>query len=111
MPTENKDFIVIYEAPVIEKPEFRLYYDEKGNVLSYTTDKLEGNYIVIDAATFAEGRPDVIVLDNKITKKSLTTISSKYVPSDNPEVICHKDDISIITNKKGKGWVIKFYEL
>ena len=39
---------VIWEAPPIIKPEFRLYYDERGNVLFYTCEKPAGNYVIID---------------------------------------------------------------
>ena len=28
--------------------EYRLYYDSKGCIISYTCEKLAGNYIVID---------------------------------------------------------------
>jgi hypothetical protein len=58
---------VIWESPPIIKPEFRLYYDERGCVLFYTCEKPEGNYIVIDSNTYAQGRPDVRVVDGKIT--------------------------------------------
>ena len=30
---ENPDIIVLFEAPKIIPPEFRLYYDERGDVL------------------------------------------------------------------------------
>ena len=48
---ENQEYIIIWEAPKIEPPEFRLYYDDKGSVITYTCDKIPGNYIVIDAKT------------------------------------------------------------
>ena len=57
------EVITIWESPKVDKPEFRLYYDDKGYVITYTCEKLEGNYIVIDALAFAEARPDVRVVN------------------------------------------------
>lgn len=112
---EEEDYILIWEAPKIEKPEFRLYYDDKGKVVTYTCDKLEGNYIVIDAQTYAEGRPDVRVLDGKIVRISNNAVVSKLVPS-NEGQLCAKDDLSIIITTKDKNiekqyWKLKTYEL
>jgi hypothetical protein len=45
----SDDVVIVWEAPKIIAPEFRLYYDDKGNVICYSCEKLEGNYIVIDA--------------------------------------------------------------
>ena len=62
-PTENEEYITVWEAPKIEAPEFRLYYKKDGSVDFYTCDNPEGNYIVIDAGVFAEARPDIKVID------------------------------------------------
>ena len=77
----DEEYILIWEAPKIEKPEFRLYYDDKGKVVTYTCEKLEGNYLLIDAQTYAEGRPDVRVLDGKIIRISANAVVSKLVPN------------------------------
>ena len=112
---ENNEYVIIWEAPKIEKPEFRLYYDDNGKVICYTCEKLLGNYIVIDAATFSESRPDVRVIDGKLIKTSEIQVISKLVPSiNNPSIYCHEDDIAIIVNpdcKQKKGWKYKTYEL
>ena len=42
------DFVIIFEAPKIVPPEFRLYYDDTGRVICYTCEKLPGKYIVIE---------------------------------------------------------------
>ncbi len=115
MNNEQEDYILIWEAPKIEKPEFRLYYDEKGHVISYTCEKPPGNYIVIDATTYAEGRPDVRVLDGKLVKISNNAVVSKLVPDKKEGQTCTKDDISIIVTGKEKvkkqKWKLKTYEL
>lgn len=111
----EEDFILIWEAPKIEKPEFRLYYDEQGKVVCYTCEKIEGNYIVIDAQTFAESRPDVRVIDGRISTVNPAFIVTKLMPDIKEGITCAYDDVSvIITNKtsiKTQKWKLRTYEL
>lgn len=108
------EHVIIWEAPPIIKPEFRLYYDDKGNVLFYTCEKPEGNFIVIDALTFAEGRPDVRVVDGKISNAKPGSIVSKLIPHEDG-TLCAEEDISIVVNNTYKGkkkkWKLTTYEL
>ena len=110
-----EDFVIIWEAPPIVKPEFRLYYDEKGKVLFYTSEKPEGNYIVIDALTYAEGRPDLRVVDGRISTVNQGSVVSKLVPDKSEGVECSVEDVSIIVPKKCKvkkiKWKLQTYEL
>jgi len=110
---DNQDYIIIFEAPKIEKPEFRLYYDKQGKVVCYTCEKLEGNFIIIDALTFAEARPDVRVVDGKITKVQ-AAIVSKLMPGTIGQR-CAREDISIIVDDmytgKTRNWEMTTYEL
>jgi hypothetical protein len=114
MTDENEEYILIWEAPKIEKPEFRVYYDDKGYVVCYTCEKLEGNYIVIDALTYAEARPDVRVLDGKLIRVSSNTVVSKLVPS-NEGMLCAKEDVSLLVHDidsvETQTWKLKTYEL
>lgn len=111
MSNENEEYVITWEAPVIEKPEFRLYYDDKGNVVCYTCEKLEGNYIIIDNLTFAEARPDVRVVDGKVVRISTTAVISKYEPDEDQGVMCELDDISVVTDMGGKYWNLKTVSL
>ena len=106
----EEEYTIVWEAPVIEKPEFRLYYDDKGFPICYTCEKLEGNYIVVDALTFAEARPDVRVADGRVVRASSGAVVSRLYPSDTG-ILCEVEDISIITSKAGKYWKLKTYEL
>ena len=110
-----EDFVIIWEAPPIVKPEFRLYYDEKGKILFYTSEKPEGNYIVIDALTYAEGRPDLRVVDGRISTVNQGSVVSKLVPDKSEGVECSVEDVSIIVPKKCKvkkiKWKLQTYEL
>lgn len=114
MTTENEEYIVIWEAPVIVPPEFRLYYDDKGKVVCYTCEKLEGNYIVIDARTYAESRPDLRIIDGKISTVQPSAVVYKLMPGD-VGIECAVEDISIIPDSDYKGktqkWKLNIYEL
>ena len=91
--------------------EFRLYYDDNGDVLFYTCDKPEGKFIVIDSQTYAECRHDIKIIDGKIFKKSDGIIIHKLVPSDNG-IKCSKHDINIIVDDsiEHTTWNTKTYE-
>ena len=93
----NEEYTLIWDAPVIEAPEFRLYYKKDGTVDFYTCDKPEGDYIVIDALAFAESRPDIKVVNSRIAKVRPHAIVQKLKPSDKGQ-LTSIDDISIITN-------------
>ena len=73
--------VIIFEAPKIVPPEFRLYYDDTGRVICYTCEKIPGKYIVIDKNTFAEARPDIRVVDGKVSKAHQKAVISKLVKS------------------------------
>ena len=105
--------VIIWEAPPIIKPEFRLYYDDRGNVLFYTCEKPEGNYVVIDSDTYAQGRPDVKVVDGKVAGQITGSIVSKLV-QDNEGTLCASEDLSIVVDSSYDNitkWKLKTYEL
>ena len=108
------DTVIIWEAPTIVRPEFRLYYDDTGHVLFYTCEKPDGNFIVIDASTFAQGRPDVRVIDGKISTVSRGSIVSILVPGSSGTG-CAFDDLSVIVDSAYTGmiisWELQTYEL
>jgi hypothetical protein len=103
---ESEEYVIVWEAPVIEKPEFRLYYDDQGHVLLYTCEKLPGNYITVDTMTFAEARPDVRVVDGKIVKKHGGSVISRLY-KDIEGVLTESEDVSIITDIPGQYWKLK----
>lgn len=111
MPEQEE--ILIWEPPPLQKPEFRLYYDDAGKVLFYSCEKPEGNFIVIDAATYAAGRPDVRVIDGKISTVVPSLVVSKLMPGDEG-ISCADEDVSILVNdsyNKKKKWKLTVYEL
>ena len=92
--------------------EFRLYYDDTGNILCYTCDKLEGNFLVIDAQTYAECRFDLKVLDGQLVNLN-KLVAFKLVPS-TEGTKCAIEDNAIVVNDDYTGpstsWKLKIYE-
>ena len=108
----NDDVVIVWEAPKIIPPEFRLYYDDKGNVVCYSCEKLEGQYIIIDALTYAIARPDVKIIDGKISTVAPDAVVYKLMPSDDGTA-CAMEDISIISDGliETTKWKLRIYEL
>ena len=108
--SDEEEYVIVWEAPEIVKPEFRLYYDKRGSVLFYTCEKPEGDYIVIDALTFAEARPDIRVVDGIIVRAGASTLSSR-LHLDTDGTLCEIEDISIIAPSDGQYWKLKTVSL
>lgn len=106
----DEEYVIVWEAPELVKPEFRLYYDSRGSVLFYTCEKPDGDYIVIDALTYAESRPDIKVVDGKIVRGGASTISSR-LHLDSEGTLCEVEDVSIITEASGQYWKLKTVSL
>ena len=113
MNTED-DYVIIWEAPKIETPEFRLYYDDNGKVIGYCGDKsMTGNYVVIDKQTFLEGRMDLRIIDGEISTATPNAVVYKLMPS-TEGTRCYKNDVSIIIEDdtiETIKWKIITYEL
>jgi hypothetical protein len=113
---DTQDYVMIFEAPKIEPPEFRLYYDEEtGKALFYTCEKPEGKFIVVDNVTFACARQDVRVIDGKLSRANPSAIINKLMPDDETGIECIKDDVSIVASEQVKDktqkWKLNVYEL
>jgi hypothetical protein len=100
--------------PVLPVPfETRLYYCEDGSIITYTCEDLEGNYIVVDAETFASGRIDVRVVNGEI--EIITPIFSidKLVEA-TEGTACAVEDINIPISNDHEGestiWKMKHDE-
>jgi hypothetical protein len=108
------EHVLIWEPAPLQKPEFRLYYDDKGKPLFYTCEKPEGNFIIIDAATYAAGRPDIRIIDGKISTAVPSLVVSKLMPNEEG-VSCTEEDMSIVVDDDYDGnilkWKLNTYEL
>jgi len=106
-----EDFSWINIVP--EVVEFRLYYDEKGSIITYTCEKQPGSYLVIDAQVFAEGRPDLTVVDGKLVKLVPEVFLSLLTKSD-VGIKCASEDITLLVSDDYEGdtthWELSKYE-
>lgn len=105
--TPEEFYDILKAMPEPEPVFYRLYYDAEGRPITYSMDALPGNYIDIDAETFARGPLNVRVIDGKlkcITQKT----SEKLVPSDTG-TLCHDNDVSIVVKDHGTHWSKQIY--
>lgn len=78
--------------------EFKLYYDNNGKVITYTTEILPNqNFIIITREQYAEARPDVLVKDGKIVYTNCKKQIFKLEKGD-AGTRTSKFDINILTN-------------
>ena len=87
--------------------EYRLYYDEDGNPLFYTTEKPNGEYIVVDKQDYINARYDIKIVNNTIIRPK-NYIYNKLVPSETGTTTS-SDDVSIISDT-GQKWNLKRYQ-
>lgn len=102
--------IAMLRAMPEPKPVFwRLYYDDQGRPITYSMEALPGNYIDIDAATFARGPLNVRVVNGKL-RYIQHTWSQKLVPSETGTA-CHPSDVSIVVaGEPAQHWSRTLYE-
>jgi hypothetical protein len=74
---------------------FRLYYNERGEPVSYSMDDLPGNYIEIDAETYQRSRSNVRVVDGKIVPVIHKRPTSKLKPGATGTT-CAPDNVSVV---------------
>ena len=86
--------------------EYRLYYNDLGEPLFYSTEQETGNYIIIDKETYAVGRYDVQIVNKELVYPS-QYVYKKLVYS-NLGIETTVNDISIIG--PGRIWNIKYCE-
>jgi hypothetical protein len=111
--SDIKEEMFIWEPAPIVKPEFRLYYDAAGSIVCYTCENLDGDYIVIDAQTYAEGRYDIKVLNGKIVNNFSNAVIARLT-KDIEGTLCSVEDISLIIDSdevETQYWKLKVYEL
>ena len=90
--------------------EYRLYYDDQGIPLYYSCDDLPGNYIVVSADVYAQGRYDCRIVNGEIKYPSVIKYA-KLVPA-TKGTACYANDVSIIspTDTDAQYWKLKNYE-
>lgn len=78
-------------------PIYRLYYDDQGDPLFYSTEDLPGNYIEIDLETFSRSSGHVRVVNGQLVKKNYSR-TVKLVPGDQGTP-CDPRDITVVISE------------
>lgn len=104
--------IETYKENLAKPVEYRLYYDDMGKVICYTTENREGNYIVITKEQYSESRMDVYISEGKIFTTHRRKHLFKMTRSTDGQK-CSIDDVSIIVddNSPYKYWKLQIYEI
>ena len=87
--------------------QYRLYYNDDGSIVKYSTDNEPGKYIVISKSEYAQGRYDVRVKNGQIEHLNKITEYRKLIPS-NQGIETAVDDVTIVT--QGQHWDMKYYD-
>jgi hypothetical protein len=90
------------------KLEFRLYYDGEGNPVTYTSEDLSGDYLVVDQDTYAQGRYDIRIINREIVPLNDFTIYNKMVPADSGTA-CNPNNALLIEPESTVFWNTKTY--
>lgn len=77
--------------------EFRVYYDDSGKVLTYTSEKLEGNYLVVTREQYLEARADAVVRDGQLHYTHIMSHLYKMTRNSTEGVKTSKYDINILS--------------
>lgn len=91
--------------------EYRVYYDDSGKVLFYTTGKPEGKYIVVTKEDYALQNSRAVVIDGKLIDKSRSAVTSLLVKNSGEGVSTSKYDVSIIeSDTDSVHWKLTIYD-
>lgn len=107
--TLEEFWAIMKHMPEPEPVFWRLYYDHAGLPVCYSMEHLPGNYIDIDAETFALAPVNVRVVDGQL-KYITTRTSNKLVPGATGTP-CHSQNVAIVVEQHGTPWSKQTYGL
>lgn len=93
--TPEEFFAVIENLPPVQEPVYRLYHDDRGQVLFYSMEDLAGQWIAVDAVAFAQARHDVQVINGSVIDVPKKAMVTKLRPSDSG-TCCDPRDICLV---------------
>jgi hypothetical protein len=100
---EFLDFWKTIEWPEIKPIFYKLYHDDDGLPLFYSTDDVPGKYIDITPAQFSSQDMSVRVVDGKLVRRRTAWVS-KLIPADSG-TLCHSQDITVVVaDQPGQYW-------
>ena len=110
----DEELLELFESLVVEPKaiEFRAYHDADGKILTYTTENLPGQYIVITSEQYAQARHDAKVIDDKLVFTHIRSHVSKLAKNKTDGVRTSKYDVSVISEDDDSTYyTIRAYEI
>ena len=107
----EEEFLAIWKSVKPAEPverEYRLYYDENGLPLFYSSEDLPGLYVVVDQDTFLNGPKNIRVIDGKIVEAQIYW-TKKIIPS-SQGVSCDPWDVCVVVDQDQPhtNWRLKY---
>jgi hypothetical protein len=107
--TPEEFWDILHSMPEPSPVFWRLYYNNQGEPVCYSMEDQPGNYIEIDAETFALAPWNVRVVDHKL--KYITARTSKKIVPGNTGTLCHPQNVAVIVTQNGTHWSKQTYGL
>jgi hypothetical protein len=107
--TPEEFWDILHAMPEPKSVFWRLYYDSEGKPVCYSMEDLPGNYIDVDAETFARAPANVRVVDHKL--KYITTRTSDKIVPGNTGTLCHPQSVAVVVTQNGIPWSKQTYGL
>jgi pyruvate-formate lyase len=82
----------------LPQPEYRVYYSSDGKVITYTTEDLPGDYLVITLEDYQQARHDAVIIGGKLIYTHVRRHVTKLVKTKNNTqgFAASKYDISVV---------------
>jgi hypothetical protein len=105
------DFWDNYHWPEIKIENYRLYHDDDGNPIVYSTEDLPGKYIEITQQQYNEHNYRVSVKNGKIITKSQNLIVTKKLVPHQSGTSCYPTNVTVVvTDTPNQPWKLKNYD-
>lgn len=105
-----EDFWNSFNWPDPVTLSYRLYYDDSGNPIVYSTEDLDYKYIEVTPEQYALNNYNIVIRNNQIIDKTNFIITTKLVPSTSGTPCDPTDVTVVVTNSQAKHWILKHYD-
>ena len=79
--------------------EYRVYYNEQGQIITYTTEDIPGDYLVITADQYQQARHDAMVVERELVYTHVRRHVTKLTRNLSEGTRCSKYDISVLVDE------------
>ena len=92
------EVLTSFEWPTPEPVSFRLYYNADGTPRLYTMETLPGEYIEVDAETYALSSFSVRVVNQQLVHVRPKIQVQKLIPTKDQGTMCDPRDVCVVVN-------------